>query len=219
LGVPMVMVFIIGSLFRGGTSESGHPFQLALPVCVAYGLLGFVQLIYNNLGAEGKGIQILLLSPTPMRTVLLGKNLFHSLLFGLVALVGAILASIHLGPPSAVVIATTLGWLAFALPANLAAGNLMSLTMPYRVNLGRIGRQSGSQANALLSMLIQTAILGVGAGVTSLCTIFGRLWLAVPVLLVLAGAATVFWMRVLRNADSMANRRRDVLITRLARTD
>jgi ABC-2 type transport system permease protein len=219
LGVPMFMVFIIGGLFLGGASESNHRFHLALPICVAYGLLGFIQLIYNNLGAEGNGIQVLLLSPTPIRTVLLAKNLFHALLFSLVALVAGILASLRLGRPSAVAVATTMAWLAFALPANLAAGNVLSLAMPYRVNLGRIGRQSGSQANALLSMLIQTTVLGVGAGAISLCAIFGKLWLTVPVLSALAGVAVLTWLKVLRNADSMAYRRRDTLIARLARMD
>lgn len=219
LGVPMLMVFLIGNVFR--TSSSGAPhqtYQLAFPICVAYGLLGFIQLIYNNLGAEGPGIQLLLLSPTPMRTVLLAKNLFHAALFAFVALVSMFLASLRLGLPSATVAATTIGWLAFALPANLAAGNILSLTMPYRVNLGRLGRQSGSQANALLSMFIQTAWLGIGAGIISLCAIFGKLWVGAIILAALAVGAVIAWILGLRQADSIINRRRDKLIARLTKT-
>jgi ABC-2 type transport system permease protein len=219
LGVPMLMVFLIGNVFR--TSSSGAPhqtFQLAFPICVAYGLLGFIQLIYNNLGAEGPGIQLLLLSPTPMRTILLAKNLFHATLFAFVALASMFLASLRLGLPSPTVAATTIGWLAFALPANLAAGNILSLTMPYRVNLGRLGRQSGSQANALLSMFIQTAWLGIGAGVISLCAIFGKLWVGAIILAALAVGAVIVLILVLRKADSIINRRRDKLIARLTKT-
>ena len=217
--VPMLMVFVIGNVFHSGLSESGHSYELAFPVCVAYGLLGFTQLIYNSLGGEGKGIQLLLLSPTPMRTILSGKNLFHASLFALVALVSALLASVRLGRPSVVVAATTLGWLAFALPANLAAGNILSLTMPYRVNLGRIGRQAGSQANALLSMLIQAMILGIGAGVIGLCTFLGRPWLAVAILAVLAVGAVIALMIVLRNSDAIAGKRRDGLLAQLAKAE
>jgi ABC-2 type transport system permease protein len=217
LGVPMVMVFIIGNVFRGATG-SQHSFQLAFPVCVAYGLLGFVQLIYNNLGAEGPGIQLLILSPTPMRTILLGKNLFHAALFGTVALVSMFLASLRLGRPSAVVAATMLGWLAFALPANLAAGNLLSLIMPYRINLGRLGRQQGSQANAFLSMVIQASWLGMGAGVISLCAFLDRLWMAVIILAAMAFGAVVAWIVVLRKADAIVNARRGKLIARLTKT-
>lgn len=219
LGVPMLMVFIIGNVFHTTATSTRHPFQLAFPVCVAYGLLGFIQLIYNNLGAEGRGIQLLLLSPTPMRTVLLAKNLCHAGLFVIVAIVSGLLASLRLGLPDTAVIATTVAWLTFALPANLAAGNVMSLTMPYRVNLGRLGRQAGSQANAMLSMLIQAILLGVGAGVISLCTLFGRMWYAAIVLGLLAVCCWVGWLVVLSKADWLAANRRDQLIARLAKVD
>jgi len=217
--VPMLMVFIIGSVFRNGFTGTGHPFQFALPICVAYGLLGFAQLMYNNLGPEGKGIQMLFLFPVPIRTVMLAKNMFHALLFMLVALISGLLACLRLGPPSALLVVTTLAWLAFALPANLAAGNVLSITMAYRVNLGRIGRQAGSQANALLSMLIQMTLLGVGAAVIASCTVFDRLWLATPILLVLSAGALFAWLKILSNVDAMANQRRDVLIAKLARTE
>ncbi|MGA8731501.1 MAG: hypothetical protein WB608_22270 [Terracidiphilus sp.] len=217
LGVPVVMVFVIGSLFRNGGSAMGHSFQMALPVCVAYGLLGFTRIIYNNLGTEGTGIQLLFLFPTPIRTVMLAKNLFHGMLYCLVAVVSAVLASLRLGVGSGAVVAITFAWLVFALPANLAVGNVFSLTMPYRVNPGRLTRQPGSQANALLSMLIQTILLGVGAGVVGLCTLIGRIWLAAPILLALAGVAVFAWMRVLANVDAMAREHRDELIATLAK--
>jgi ABC-2 type transport system permease protein len=217
--VPMIMVVIIGSLFHNGATAIAHPFRLAIPVCVAYGLLGFTQLIYNNLGAEGKGIQLLFLFPVPVRTVLLAKNLFHAVLYVIVAIASGVLASLRIGRPDIDVIAATIGWFAFALPANLAAGNVISLTMAYRVNLGRIGRQSGSQANALLSMLIQTSILGIGVGIISLCAIFDRLWLAAPVLFMLAVVAVIAWLLVLHNADAMANERRDTLVAKLVKAE
>jgi ABC-2 type transport system permease protein len=219
LAVPTLMVFVIGNVFHTTASGTGHPFQLAFPVCVAYGLLGFIQLIYNNLGAEGRGIQLLLLSPTRIRTVLLAKNLFHAFLFMVCAVVSGLLASFRLGRPDSVVVVTTVAWLAFALPANLAAGNIMSLTMPYRVNLGRIGRQAGSQANALFSMLIQAVLLGVGVGTISLCAFFGRMWLAALVLGVLAVGACLAWVIVLSKTDQLAASRRDQLLSRLARTE
>ncbi|HZB87877.1 MAG TPA: hypothetical protein VE291_04395, partial [Terracidiphilus sp.] len=204
--VPLIMVYVVANLFsRGGAT---HTFAYALPVCVAYALLGFAQLMYNNLGMEGQGIQSVFLYPVPVRTVMLGKNLFHGMLFLLVATLAGGLASLRLGAPSPLAAALTLSWMAFALPANLAAGNVLSITMAYRVNLGRLGRQSGSQANGLLSLLIQMTVLGVGAGIMSLCALFDRLWLAVPILLALAVAAVLVWLRILRNADAMANDRR-----------
>jgi ABC-2 type transport system permease protein len=217
LGAPLVMVVIFASLLRGSPSHGVFP--LALPLCIAYALLGFTQLIYNNLGAEGMGIQLLLYSPTPMRTILLAKNIFHGLLFCVIALLAGVLAILRAGWPSPAWLAITFAWLVFALPAHLAAGNLFSLNMPHKLNLGRIGRQRGGQASALLGMVAQAGILGTGAAVAGLCALAHRLWLAAPVLLLLAVPAYIVWMRVLANSDAIAMRRRDELLTALAKAD
>jgi ABC-2 type transport system permease protein len=218
LGAPLLMVFIFGSMFRS-SGGGGHSFSLALPVCMAYSMLGFTQLFANNLGTEGAGIQLLFFSPTPFRTVLLAKNLFHAMLFGLDALVAGILVSLRLGLPDNAVLVGTVGWLLFALPANLAIGNIFSITMPFKVNPGRLTRQRGSQANALLSLLTQLGVMAVGAVVFGLCWYWDHLWLAGPVFLVLAGASVFAWTRVLSNAEGMANRRKDSLILTLVKTE
>jgi ABC-2 type transport system permease protein len=218
MGAPLVTVLVISTLFLN-SSIGGRPFQFAFPLCVCYALLGFTQMIFNNLGAEGTGIQMLFLSPTPIRTVLLAKNLLHGLLFALVAFLAGVLAALRLGEPDLTLLATTAAWVLFALPMNLAAGNVLSLTMPYRVNLGRISRQRGSQASALVSMLIQAFVMGCGVVVLELCAYFDKRWLAAPCLLVMAGLALVAWLRVLRNSDSLANRNRDNLIGTLAKTE
>ena len=192
---------------------------MALLLSFAYATVGFTQLFYNNLGPEGPGIQVLFLSCTPIRTVVLAKNLFYGLLFLADAVLVSIAASLRMGWPVPAAVAATWAWLLFALPVHLAAGNAFSIYMPYRMNLGRLTRQRGSQANALFSMLIQAGVLGVGVSVFALCLFLDRLWLAVPVLLVLAGAAVVAWLQVLAHVDVMANRRRESLIATLCRTE
>ncbi|HMG87197.1 MAG TPA: hypothetical protein VK574_15810 [Terracidiphilus sp.] len=218
IGAPLLTVLVISTVFKNG-ALGGRPFQLAFPLCVCYALLGFTQMIFNNLGSEGTGIQMLFLSPTPIRKVLLAKNLFHGALFVSVAFLAGVLATLRLGEPNLTLLATTAAWVLFALPMNLAAGNLLSLTMPYRVNLGRISRQRGSQASALVSMLIQAIVMGCGVAVLAICTFFDKRWLAAPCLLVMAGVALVVWMRVLAHADVLANRNRDNLIATLAKTE
>jgi ABC-2 type transport system permease protein len=218
MAAPLLTVLVISSVFRN-TAPGGHPFELAFPLCVCYALLGFTQMIFNNLGAEGTGIQMLFLSPTPIRKVLLAKNLVHGTLFLIIGCLAGLFASLRLGAPSALLLATTGAWLLFALPANLAAGNLMSCTMPYRVNLGRLSRQRGSQASALVSMLVQVLVMACGAGVFELCVYFKLQWLAAPCLLVLACGAFVALIRVLAHADKLANRNRENLIATLAKTE
>jgi ABC-2 type transport system permease protein len=219
LGVPVLIVLVfVGSLLRNGPAGGGSSFSFALPLCVASTLMGFVQLFFNNLGTEGAGIQLLFLSPTPIRTVLLAKNLFHSLLFAVDVLLVGYVATLRVGRPESVMVAATVAWLLFALPCNLAAGNLISLTMPYRINPGRIGKQRGAQANSLLSMLTLLVLLGISAPVFALAYAWGNLLLAVPVFLALAVVAGFFWLRGLANSDALANRRRDTLIAILMKT-
>jgi len=218
MGAPLLTVLVISSVLRN-TNDTGHSFSWAFPLCVCYALLGFTQMIFNNLGSEGTGIQTLFLSPTPIRTVLLAKNLLHGALFCVVAFLAGIFATLRLGWPDATLAATTAAWVIFAVPTNLAAGNLLSITMPYRVNLGRLSRQRGSQASALVSMLIQLLVVGCGVVVTELCSFFAQRWMAIPGLLVLAGIAVAVWFQVLAKADSLANRNRENLISTLAKTE
>jgi ABC-2 type transport system permease protein len=212
LGAPLLLVIVFSTVFARGSGHDGQVFPPALPICMVYSQLGFTQIFYNNLGAEGAGIQLYFLSPTPIRTVILAKNLFHSVLFGLVALSAGVLTSLRLGAPNGEIVAATAAWLIFALPSNLAAGNIFSLTMPYRLNPGRIARQRGSQANALLGLMVQISIMAIGALVFTASWYLGKIWLTVPIFLALAVGAVAVWMRTLRNADGMANQRRDTMI-------
>jgi ABC-2 type transport system permease protein len=219
MGAPLLTVLIIGTVLRNSVSPGDQPFRLAFPLCVSYTLLGFTPMIYNNLGAEGTGIQILFLSPTPMRTVLLAKNILHAVLYGIVAVLAAIFASARLGPPDGFLLATTAAWLLFALPTNLAAGNLLSLTMPYRLNLGRLSRQRGSQASALVSMLVQLGVIVIGFGVFELSTYIRKVWIAPLAFLLLAAVMVFVWSAVLQRADDIASRNKDSLISTLAKKE
>jgi ABC-2 type transport system permease protein len=219
MSVPLLFVLVIAGVFHHGPSTDVNSFPYAFPSCVTYALLGFTGLFYNNLGAEGAGIQLLFLSPTPIRTVLFAKNLLHSVLFVLVGFAAGVLSCLRLGVPPFVVLAATGAWLVFALPCNLTAGNIFSLTIPYRINPGRITRPAGAQANTLPAVLIQSGVLGVGALVFWLCWSLKNPWLAVPIFLSLAAGAFFVWLRVLRYSDDNANQRRDSLIGTLMKAE
>ena len=217
IGAPLLMVLVMASVYR--SNASGTPFSYALPFYVAFALMGFTQMFSNSLGAEGAGIQLLFLSPTPIRTVFLAKNLFHFLLFWLDALLVGILTTLRLGWPQGVTVAATAAWVLFALPCCLAVGNIFSLRMPFRIHPGRMTRQRGSQANALSSMLLMLVVMAVGAVVLGLCWLFDTPWMAVPVFLALSGAAVFVWLRGLGNVDRLANQRRDSLLATLMKTE
>jgi ABC-2 type transport system permease protein len=216
VGAPLLLVLVFsGAFIRNGPQSSA--FQLTLPICLVYVQLGFTQLFYNCFGTEGMGVQLYFLSPTSMRTVLLAKNLFASMLFGLAAVVAGVLTSLRLGMPRGVVVSASVGLVLFALISNLAAGNVFSITMAYRINPGRLTRQRGSQANSLLSVLVQLGVIGVGAAVFVLCWALQTEWLATPVFLALAAVALVLWRVGLGKSDALANAHRDDLIAAVAK--
>jgi ABC-2 type transport system permease protein len=219
LSVPVLFSVVLAGAFHSGRSSGMNSFPYAFPLCMAYALLGFTGLFYNNLGGEGAGIQLLFLSPTPIRTVFLAKNLLHSALFALVGFAAGVLSCIRSGVPPFVVLADTGAWLVFALPCNLAAGIIFSISTPYRLNPGRITRPAGAQANTFPAVLIQSGVLGVGALVFWLCWSLKIRWLPVPILLLLAAVAFVVWMRVLHFSDDKANQHRESLIATLMKAE
>lgn len=218
VGAPLLMVLVIsGGLMRGGLG--GHMPAFAFPLCVFLGQLGFHQLLGNSLGTEGAGVQLYFLSPTPFRTVLLAKNIFHAAVFAAAMVIAAMLAMVRLGKPSAETLAVTAAWLLFVLAVNLAVGNIFSLTMPYKINPGRISRQRRSQGASLLSLLLQFGLVGVGALVYLLGTKLEMAWLPVPVFLAMGAVAAFLWLRIVGNSDDIANRRKDELIATLVKAD
>jgi len=219
LAAPLVMVFVFGGAFRGGGQfSSSIRLEYALPIAMVWAFLGLARLISNNLGMEGDGIQFYFLSPTPLRTVVLGKNFLHLLLFLLEALLISAVVVYRFGLPTPSVAAATLAWLLFAVPANFAVGNLLSITMPYRINMTRIRREQGAVGNGLSSFVTQLAILAVGAVVIAICTFLDRPWLATPVFLVLAAVSSLAYLRILGNVDRMVQSRMESLTLEVMKT-
>jgi ABC-2 type transport system permease protein len=219
VGAPLLLMVVFSGAFLQGHGPASHIFPYALPICVVYAQLGFIQLFYNNLGAEGAGLQVYFLSPTPFRTVMLAKNIFHIILFGIVASVALILTSLRLGPPTFDILFTTIAWLLFSLPVNMAVGIIFSIRFAFRINPGRLSRQRGSQTNGLLSLGVQLAVLLIGAAVFALGWLLKMQLISAAIFLVLAAGAIYFWIRVLGNSAAMANARRVDLLTTLMKTE
>lgn len=217
VGAPLLMVLVIAGPFARGGSAGAPVF--AFPLCVFFAQLGFHQLWGNNLGTEGAGVQLYYISPTPFRTVLLGKNLFHAAVFAVSMVIAGLLATVRLGVPSGEILALTAAWLAFVLPCNLAAGNIFSLTMPYKINPGRITRQRRSQGAAFLSLVLQLGLVAVGALVYLLSKVVHMPLIAIPIFLFLGAVATFVWLRIVGNADNIANQNKEQLIAALTRAD
>jgi ABC-2 type transport system permease protein len=215
LAAPLVMAVVFGGAMGGG-QFSQFRVEYALPVGMVWAFLGLTRLVCNNLGAEGPGLQFYFLSPTPLRTVVLGKNLLHLTLFVLEAAVIAALVVFRFGAPSPSIAAATVAWILFAVPANFAAGNLLSVRMPYRLNLARIRREPGALGNGLLSVLVQFGLLALGGAVVVPCQAFGHPWAAPAILVLLAAGSGFFYFRVLSGINCIRQSRIESLMFELA---
>jgi ABC-2 type transport system permease protein len=211
---PLVIVFLFSGGSHAGRS-SGFAGQYALPLGVAYSFLGLTRFIYNNLGGEGAGIQLYFLSPTPFRKIILAKNIVHIMIFLVELLLICAIVGFRVGMPGPQILAITFCWLLFALPAQLAMGNIISITMPYRLNMTRMSREQGAAANSLLSLLVELLVFAAGAAVFILLKSIGHTDLVAPVLLVLAAGSILLWMRVLSNSADMVQARQESLIAAL----
>jgi ABC-2 type transport system permease protein len=211
---PIFMVF----LFANRIGSTGRFGSFVFPVAVAYSILGVSVLSYNCLGMDGPGIQLYFLAPIRLRTVFLAKNLVGFLLnlIELVLIFAVISFVAH--PPSLLITLATISWLFFATLTNGAIGNLRSLAAPKKIDLSKVSRKQTSQLSALIALGIVAACFGVGYAGVVLANYLKHPWLMVPIFLILATAAFIFYTQVLNSLDTTAANHREELSEELCKT-
>lgn len=214
--IIMMVVFGVGSGRPGGGILQGSP-DFRFPAVAAYTLLLLTNLVYNNFGADGGGIQFFLFSPVSFRQILLGKNLAHIAVLLLELLVVWVGVSLLFRRPTLVVTLATLAGILFAAPINLAIGNLLSLYSPKKVEFGTFGRQRASQLTVLVSFGVQIFVLGIGAATFAVARHYADMWVAVAIFLVLALITVGGYVFALRRTDRIAFTRREVLTGELCK--
>ena len=213
---PVFWLLIIRLSGKGGNFLARAP-DLAFPVGGAYALLLLTNLVYNNFGADGGGIQFFFASPVRFRKIVLAKNLAHVGAFTLETVLVWLAVCMMYRPPAVDVTIATLTGILFAAPANLALGNLLSIYSPKKLDWGTFGRQRASRTTVLASFGIQFGIFGLGTGVFLLARHYGSFWLATPVFLVFSVLSFTGYAIVLKRIDRMALDRRETLISELCR--
>jgi len=215
---PIVMLFVFGLGGRAGSAGFlQHWPQLALPVGASYSLLLLTNLIYNNFGPDGGGIQFFLASPASFRHVMMGKNLAHMGVLLIEVLVLTIGVSVMSRPPTSLMLLITFTALLFAAPINLAAGNLLSLYSPKKTEFGTFGRQRASQTTVLASFAIQALVFGI-AGMAMFAAFYSpHLGLALLSFFALDGTALLIYVLALGRVDAVASRRAELLATELSK--
>ena len=216
--MPLVMlgVFRVGGSGREAGLLTRAP-DFALPTGAAYAVLMLTNLVYNNFGADGAGVQFLFTLPVRFRQVVVAKNLAHAaVLAGELVLVW-VTASLLYTPPRLDITIATLAGVLFVLPVNLVAGNFLSLYSPKRIEFSTFGRQRAPQTTILASFAVQICVFGLAAIVLWSVPHQNGYWLASLVLLCLATIALGGYLSSLNHLDRLAHRRQETLIAELCR--
>jgi ABC-2 type transport system permease protein len=222
LVMPLVILVIFrfsaGQASRGGGSFLARSGELAFPIGAAYSLLILTNLVYNSFGADNGGIQFFFLSPARFREILLGKNMAHALILAAdIVLVFAGSCFLY-QPPTLVLFFITILGVVFGLLVNLAAGDLLSIFTPKKIDFGTFGRQRASTVTAFASLGVQALTIGLAVGTVLIARALGMLWVAIPAFTVLSAIAAAVYLVVLSRIDGMAIRQREALIAELCRS-
>jgi hypothetical protein len=156
-------------------------------------------LAYNNFGMDKEGFGRWLLAPLPLRKVFLAKNLTHggliTFLYVIVAL--AVVAIAQVGLLQVAIV--TVGFLA-VLVLQLAAGNLISVHWPKRVDLTQMSSRMASNAAGFASLLVILPLVAIW-GMIGLAAWYWQLpWLPLALGLGLLAAALKLYSYLLDRA-------------------
>lgn len=215
----LLVVFRFGGMNphrRSGTLLAHTP-DMAFPVVAGYALLMLTNLVCNNFGGDGGGIQFFFASPASFRQVVLGKNLTHATILALEVLVAWFAVTYLYGRPGLDITFATLAALLFAAPANFAAGNLLSIYAPKKLDYSTFRRQNPSQMSVLVSLLVQLCVVAVGVLAFWLARRYGNFWIATLLLLVLAGISLSVYRMILKRMDALALGRQETMVAELCR--
>jgi ABC-2 type transport system permease protein len=219
----LIMPIVMLTVFRfGGIGDRSGGLLMraptfAFPTGAAYALLVLTNLVYNNFGADGGGVQFLFALPVRFRQIMFAKNLAHFAVFTIELLLVGLAVSFLYKPPTLDIVAATIAAVLFAIPVNFSAGNLLSIYSPKRIEYATFGRQRASQTTILLSFVVQIAVFGTGVLVFLFVPRYGGYWPAALTFLILAIATWLGYWILLRRMDGMALNRRETMISELCR--
>jgi ABC-2 type transport system permease protein len=214
LVVPLFMLLVFRS---SGHNQDlfAHAPGLTFPLGAAYSLFLLTNLSYNNLGADGRGVQFFFASPVRFRQIMTGKNLAHAAIFALEVALVWLGTSLLYRPPSLRVTLATAAGILFVVPIDLAAGNLFSIYSPTRVEVYGFGRQRASLTTVLASIAIRGVLFGGAALMLLLSRLYGNVWIVVSIFVLPAALSCLAYVLALKRIDGMALHQRENIISQL----
>ncbi len=223
--INLVMPLFVLIIFRFGAANAarqsagflGRAPDMAFPAMAGYSLLMLINLVCNGFGGDAGGMQFFFASPVTFRKIVLGKNLAHSAILAVEAFLAWIAVAYFYGRPSFKITIATVAGLLFAAPVNFVAGNLLSIYWPKKVDYSSFRGQRPSQTGALISLLVELFVIGIGVTLFMLARRYGNFWVATVVLLTLAGVSLWLYTFILNRIDKLIRRQQETLVTELCK--
>ncbi|MGA2371404.1 MAG: hypothetical protein ACLPPV_21185 [Candidatus Korobacteraceae bacterium] len=216
----MLIIFRFGPMNyvrQPGTAFPGHTPGTAFPAAAGFALLTLTNLIYNNFGGDGNGIQFFYACPVRFRDIVLAKNVTHaSVLVMETAVVWVVVISLFGKPTISLTIATLAG-LVFAAAVNFSVGNVLSIYSPKKFDYSTFGRQRASQITVLISMAVQILVVGMAVGSFWIARHYGNYRIANLILVMLVVISLFAYRAVLRHIDRVAQERQEMMVAELCR--
>ncbi len=222
--VPVIIVLIFGFATRQphkGNDFFAHASRTGFifPIAIAYTLLIQINWVFNCFAFDGTGIQFFLLAPVRFRDVVMGKNLFLSVVTLVQALLVWAVVSWFFSPPPLVIVVATFAALLYGSLANFAVGNILSVCFPRRLEFGAFRQKKQAGVTMLVAFVAQAVLIGLGALVFAGAHFFHRIILAIPIFLAFAIIAAIGYRFSLGRIDRLAMSRRETLTAELCRQE
>jgi hypothetical protein len=212
--VPLLYVVLFGIRLSHGAFG-----RWIVPAAAAYIGLGLRS--FNSFGADGAGVQTFLLMPWPLRTILMGKNLFAVLVYLVQVIAATVILTFAAGRVSATALLFTAAWITCYICCSFAIGNLRSIQSPVYMQTDKVTLRDARRARSSGGWIGLVTVIGTGAlGAAILvgCTLLHHVAWAPVMMLPFAVAAVVWFVRSLEdprfNGDIAAG---EAMMERLAR--
>lgn len=190
---------------------------MAFPAAAGFALLTMTNLIYNNFGGDGSGIQFFYACPVRFRDIVLGKNVTHASVLVMETAVVWITVISLFGKPNINMTIATLTGLVFAAAVNFSVGNILSIYSPKKFDYSTFGRQRASQITVLISMGVQVLVAATAGSTFWMARRYGISQVANLILLALAVISLFGYRAVLARIDRLAREHEEMLIAELCR--
>lgn len=222
--VPVIIVLIFGFATREphkGDDFFAHASRTGFifPIAIAYTLLIQINWVFNCFAFDGTGIQFFLLAPVRFRDVVMGKNLFLSVVTLVQALLVWAVVSWVFSPPPLIIVVATFAALLYGSLANFAVGNILSVCFPRRLEFGVFRQKKQAGVTMLVAFIAQAVLIGLGVLVFAGTYFLHRPLLAIPIFLAFAIIAAIGYRFSLGRIDRLAMSRRETLTAELCRQE